>query len=103
MTNMRTCNRAKLPAILPLILSIACSVAITRPGERPSHTSTPPAANVTLVKPLVDSQPSPGMRWNEGITTDGGLRGAVLRVTTLDADGPGSLRQALEATGPRLV
>src|SRR5262245_20408817 len=28
---------------------------------------------------------------------------AVLRVTTLNAAGPGSLRQALDATGPRLV
>jgi hypothetical protein len=37
------------------------------------------------------------------MTTDGGLSGTVLRVITLDANGPGSLRQALEATGPRLV
>ena len=27
----------------------------------------------------------------------------VLRVTTLAADGPGSLRAAIEATGPRLI
>jgi len=33
----------------------------------------------------------------------GGLDGAVLRVTTLAADGPGSLRHALEDTRPRLV
>jgi len=33
----------------------------------------------------------------------GGLDGSVLRVTTLAADGPGSLRRALEDTRPRLV
>ena len=35
--------------------------------------------------------------------TTGGLSGKVLRVTTLAADGPGSLRAAIEATGPRLI
>jgi len=35
--------------------------------------------------------------------TTGGLSGKVLRVTTLAADGPGSLRAAVEATGPRLI
>jgi hypothetical protein len=35
--------------------------------------------------------------------TMGGLSGRVLRVTTLAAGGPGSLRAAIEATGPRLI
>ena len=35
--------------------------------------------------------------------TAGGLSGKVLRVTTLAAGGPGSLRAAIEATGPRLI
>jgi hypothetical protein len=35
--------------------------------------------------------------------TRGGLSGKVLRVTTLAADGPGSLRAAVESTGPRLI
>jgi len=38
-----------------------------------------------------------------GATTDGGLSGVVLRVTNLEARGPGSLREALEAGRPRLV
>jgi hypothetical protein len=37
------------------------------------------------------------------ITPNGGVDGTVIRVTTLAAKGPGSLRQALEAEGPRLV
>ena len=35
--------------------------------------------------------------------TPGGRGGQVLRVTTLDADGPGSFRAAVEAKGPRIV
>lgn len=36
-------------------------------------------------------------------TTQGGQGGRILRVDTLAADGPGSLRAALEAQGPRIV
>lgn len=35
--------------------------------------------------------------------TEGGRGGAIIRVTNLDADGPGSLKAALEAAGPRIV
>lgn len=35
--------------------------------------------------------------------TAGGQGGRVIRVTTLAADGPGSLRAALDAAGPRIV
>ena len=38
-----------------------------------------------------------------GAETKGGLNGRIIRVTTLASDGPGSLRAAVEADGPRLV
>lgn len=38
-----------------------------------------------------------------GIDTPAGSDGAVVRVTNLDADGPGSLRAALNMPGPRLI
>ena len=38
-----------------------------------------------------------------GTQTPAGRGGEVIRVTTLDTEGPGSLREALEATGPRVV
>lgn len=38
-----------------------------------------------------------------GADTPGGRGGKVLRVTNLDARGPGSLRAALETAGPRIV
>ena len=35
--------------------------------------------------------------------TPGGRGGQIIRVTNLDADGPGSLREALETSGPRII
>jgi hypothetical protein len=43
-----------------------------------------------------------GLR-GHGARTRGGLEGRLVRVTTLDAQGPGSLREAIEAAGARLV
>jgi pectate lyase len=36
-------------------------------------------------------------------STPGGRGGKVIKVTTLDSDGPGSFREALEAKGPRII
>lgn len=52
------------------------------------HDRKPVSGSASLVRPL---------------TTEGGLRGTVFRVTTLEADGPGSLRRALDAAESRLV
>ncbi len=38
-----------------------------------------------------------------GMRTVGGLEGRVIRVTSLEREGPGTLRAAIEAKGPRLV
>jgi hypothetical protein len=38
-----------------------------------------------------------------GAATPGGRGGAIIRVTNLDADGPGSFKAAVEAKGPRIV
>lgn len=38
-----------------------------------------------------------------GTSTPGGRGGRVINVTNLDNDGPGSLRAAIDATGPRIV
>ena len=40
---------------------------------------------------------------HEGARTEGGIEGKILRVTTLAAKGKGSLREALETEGARLV
>ena len=38
-----------------------------------------------------------------GKATKGGLNGKIIRVTNLNATGPGSLREAIQAKGPRIV
>jgi hypothetical protein len=38
-----------------------------------------------------------------GAATKGGLNGQVIRVTTLDATGPGSLHEAIVTQGPRII
>ncbi|MFY8098344.1 MAG: pectate lyase, partial [Allorhizobium sp.] len=35
--------------------------------------------------------------------TQGGAGGRIIRVTTLAADGPGSLRAAIRSKGPRII
>ena len=47
------------------------------------------------------ASPAAALGW--AATTPGGRGGAILKVTTLAADGPGSLAQALAAKGPRIV
>ena len=46
---------------------------------------------------------SPQISAQSPVPTDGGAGGRIIRVTTLDKDGPGSLKEALEANGPRIV
>jgi hypothetical protein len=70
----------------------ACNVVPTRPRGKVHDGKQPIAPSSALVLPI-----------NLEATTIGGIDGAVLRVTTLAADGPGSLRQALEDERPRLV
>jgi hypothetical protein len=38
-----------------------------------------------------------------GNPTQGGLNGKIIRVTTLDPEGPGSIKEAIETKGPRVV
>ena len=57
--------------------------------------------------------PLPALAGGEGLafpgamgwaaSTPGGRGGRILRVTTLAGEGPGSIRAALEAEGPRIV
>jgi hypothetical protein len=51
------------------------------------------------VEAVASDRPAGGF----GMETLGGLEGRVIRVTNLEPQGPGSLRAALEAPGPRLV
>ncbi|HUL56653.1 MAG TPA: hypothetical protein VLT60_06615 [Usitatibacter sp.] len=58
---------------------------------------------ISLLPAAVDAaQAFPGAAgW--GANTEGGRGGRIIRVTNLDADGPGSFKAAIEARGPRIV
>ena len=51
------------------------------------------------------AEPSPAFPGAQGWAahTPGGRGGAILRVTTLAANGPGSLRAAIDSKGPRII
>lgn len=95
-------SRARAPRRAPLALllgALLCAGALpagATPGADAADAADPAAA--------AQSQPLafPGAQgW--AAHTPGGRGGRILRVTTLDAEGPGSLRAALEAEGPRIV
>lgn len=75
-----------------LIVSFACAVTPVRAPQQPRDGRQPQELKTSLVLPL-DAE----------TLTIGGYEGTVLRVTTLAADGPGSLRSALDDARPRLV
>ncbi len=66
---------------LPLLIG-ACQ-------QTPARPASPPTASPEQSRP--------------GASTRGGLGGQIIRVTSLAANGPGSLRAALEAAGPRVI
>jgi len=74
---------------LPWLSALACVFALALPAAAPAATAEP--------------QPAfPGAQgW--AAHTPGGRGGQILRVTTLAAEGPGSFRAAVEASGPRIV
>jgi hypothetical protein len=98
----------------PLVASVSSSgvvtgllvgtATITATSENQSGTAT---VTVVAAPPPPPPPPSglaiiPGLQ-GFGTTTPGGRGGAIMRVTNLNATGPGSLQEALAATGPRVV
>ena len=84
-------NRPFLSTAL-IVVFFACT-ALTGPSQDQARGGKQTAmAAPALVIPI-----------DSAATTIGGIEGTVLRVTTLAADGPGSLRRALEDPRPRLV
>jgi hypothetical protein len=84
------------------ILTVLCigALLLPSPADAAKHAKHKPVA----AKVATSSQKLafPGaMGW--AATTPGGRGGAIIRVTNLNADGPGSFAEAVKAKGPRIV
>src|SRR5437763_17072498 len=92
LTTMLKSSHRWSSSIALVIVGFACAVTSVRAPEQPVDGRHLTKSEGVLVLPI-----------RLGATTIGGSEGTVLRVTTLAADGPGSLRSALEDGRPRLV
>uniref|UniRef100_UPI0040359CB0 pectate lyase family protein n=2 Tax=Roseateles sp. TaxID=1971397 RepID=UPI0040359CB0 len=61
------------------------------------------AAGGAAAEPALAPAASAGIAHKGWTDTAGGRGGRIVKVTTLAATGPGSLKEAIEATGPRIV
>ncbi len=66
---------------------------------------TPPPAQIPPLPSVLDDQSVPAFpgAWGGGMFTKGGRGGKVFLVNSLEDSGSGTLREAIEAKGPRIV
>lgn len=82
---------------LARIAAVAAALVLPLAAPAVVVAQTPPPATAETALPAF-----PGaLGW--AARTPGGRGGEIIRVTNLDSEGPGSLRAAIEADGPRIV
>src|SRR5712691_11614116 len=100
MTTLRRLDRS--PTTAPQRLALTATSLVLMISGCISHQSSVPEATVS--RRLISAEKSEMVKpIRAGAHTDGGLSGSIVRVTTLEADGAGSLRRALEMNEPRLI
>ena len=80
------------------LAAVAPALSMQRPMAAPAYGQTS-----TAMKPLPDAIPAFPGAWGGGMFATGGRAGKVIAVVNLNDDGPGSLREAVETPGPRIV
>lgn len=79
------------------LAALAAALLLPVAGPVPTLAQTPASAPTEAALPAF-----PGaLGW--AAQTPGGRGGRIIRVTNLNSEGPGSLREAIEADGPRIV
>ena len=92
-----------VPHLLRLSLLAVLSLAPAVAARAQAVPEPAPAQIPPLPTLMPDGVPAFPGAWGGGMFTPGGRGGRVIAVTNLDDSGPGSLRAAAEAEGPRIV
>ena len=80
------------------ILTINCEVDIQyTPIDSPDDTSSDHSPDIHYGLPVLPNVSG------FGLNTVGGKGGQIIKVTNLDKQGPGSLKEAIETSGPRII